>query len=320
MDTFDLKSWGRWSPQRFHVMAEAMRRANYDRARWLGDPAFAPWPSKLISRGYGRRLAKTIDLNKATRSADISAEIPVAKEEQSTTHFSVIDRDGMAVGNTYTLERRWGSRIVVKNMGFILNNDMRAFNLFPVSPTPGTVGTAPNRIAPGKRPLSSMTPTIVAKRARRIGDGQPGSRAIPHTILEIMLNTVDFGMSIDAAVETPRFTQEWFPDQIGFEHPDRYPALVKSLQALGHKIVPPGPLPFQGDAHTIYVPAPHRLHRRCRPPHQWQSIRVLTPKRLDVSGGSGVYPCISARASLDRFSLISSCRPSLMRSFQIHVC
>src|SRR5207302_2662158 len=132
------------------------------------------------TRKYGRQLARTIDLKRATRSADLSPEIPLAKEEQSTTHFSVIDGAGMAVANTYTLERRWGSRIVVKNMGFLLNNDMRAFNLFPgVTNTKGDVGTPPNTIAPGKRPLSSMTPTIVAQNGRvRLINGQPGSRAI----------------------------------------------------------------------------------------------------------------------------------------------
>lgn len=256
---FDLKSWGRWSPQTIHVMAEAMRRANYDRARFLGDPAFVSWPGKLITPKYGRQLARTIDLHKATRSAALSTGIPLAKEEHSTTHFSVIDRDGMAVANTYTLERRWGSRIVVRNMGFLLNNDMRAFNLFPgETDMKGNIGTAPNLIAPGKRPLSSMTPTIVAKDGHVVLlTGATGSRAIPHTIIEILLNALDFQMPIQDAVRAPRFTQEWFPDHIRFEHPERQPKLVKALQNLGHVIVPPIPLPFQGDTHTIFVKNPN---------------------------------------------------------------
>ncbi len=255
LDSFDLKSWGRWSPKTIHVMAEAMRRANYDRARYLGDTAFTPLPEKLTSRDYGSQLARTIDLAKATRSTDLAAEIPLTKEEHDTTHFSVIDRDGMAVANTYTLERRWGSRIVVKNMGFLLNNDMRAFNLFPgETDTKGNVGTAPNIIAPGKRPLSSMTPTIVAKDGRAVlVTGSPGSRAIPHTIVGIIVSTFDFGIPIQEAVAAFRFTQEWFPDQIRFEHPERQPELVKALEALGHKVVAPSPMPFQGDAHTIFV-------------------------------------------------------------------
>lgn len=256
LETFDLKAWGRWAPATVHVMAEAMRRANYDRARYLGDPSFSRLPSRLINSRYGAKVAKTIDLTRATRSVDLSAEIPLTYEEQSTTHFSVIDRNGMGVANTYTLERRWGSRIVVKNMGFLLNNDMRAFNLFPgITDTNGNVGTKPNLIAPGKRPLSSMTPTIVAKNGRvLLITGSSGSRAIPHTILEIIANRFDFGMSIQDAVDLPRFSQEWFPDRIRFEHPERYSVLVKSLGELGHSVVPPEPLPFQGDAHTIYAP------------------------------------------------------------------
>ncbi len=199
LEMFKLESWGRWSPKTIHVMVEAMRRANLDRARYLGDPVFVPLPPKL---------------------------------------------------------RRWGSRIVVKNMGFLLNNDMRAFNLFPgVTDTKGGVGTEPNLIAPRKRPLSSMTPTIVAKNGRVVlVTGSSGSRAIPHTILEIMLGTLEFGMPVESAVAAPRFTHEWFPDEIRFEHAELFPDLVKALESLGHRIVPPAPLPFQGDTHTIFVP------------------------------------------------------------------
>src|SRR5207253_1174843 len=119
-------------------------------------------------------------------------------------------------GNTYTLERRWGSRIVVQNMGFLLNNDMRAFNLFPgFTDTKGTVGTLPNTIAPGKRPLSSQCPTIVARHGRvKLVTGSPGSQAIPHTVLNIMLSTLDFGIPLPSAVASPRFSHQWFPDYI----------------------------------------------------------------------------------------------------------
>jgi gamma-glutamyltranspeptidase/glutathione hydrolase len=259
LETFDLKKWGSWSPKAVHVMAEAMRRANRDRARYLGDPDFTPLPQKLISPDYGHELARSINLKKATPSRDLATDIPPVQEGPSTTHFSIIDQDGMAVANTYTLERRWGSRIVVKGAGFLLNNDMRAFNLFPgVTDTNGAIGTEPNIIAPGKRPLSSMTPTIVARNGRVVLiTGSSGSRAIPHTILEIMVNTLDFGLPIKTAVDLPRFSQEWFPDHISCEHGERYPEAIKGLKALGHSIVPPGPLPFQGDAHTIYIPRPH---------------------------------------------------------------
>ena len=258
LETFDLKSWGRWSSETFHVMAETMRRANYDRARYLGDPAFVPMTPQLTTHEYGRQLASKIDLHKATRSEDLAADIPVTREGECTTHFSIIDKDGMAVGNTYTLERRWGSRSVVKNMGFLLNNDMRAFNLFPgVTDTKGAIGTAPNTIAPGKRPLSSQSPTIIAQDGKvRFILGSPGSQAIPHTILSVFLNVVDFDMTLPSAVDSPRFSHQWLPDQITFETPELYPETMKALRAMGHTIIRTGPLP-QGDAHCIWVRKPH---------------------------------------------------------------
>jgi gamma-glutamyltranspeptidase/glutathione hydrolase len=259
LQTFDLKVWGRWSTEVTHAMAEAMRRANRDRARYLGDPAFNHFPDKLISPEYGSQLAKTIDLHQATRSEDLAENIPLSREGPSTTHFSIIDKRGMAVANTYTLERRWGSRIVVTKMGFLLNNDMRAFNLFPgVTDTKGGIGTPPNTIAPGKRPLSSQTPTIVAEAGRvRLVTGSPGSRAIPHTVLAILINVLDFEMPLQEAVEASRMSQEWFPDQITFERTEQHSGLVTSLKELGHAVVRTGPLP-QGDAHTILVVAPNR--------------------------------------------------------------
>ena len=257
LETFDLKSWGRWSPKTFQAMAEAMRRASLDRARYLGDPAFVQIPAKLTTREYGQQLAKTIDLNHATRSTDLATDIPLSSEGENTTHFSVIDSKGMAVANTYTLERIWGSRVVAKDTGILLNNQMRAFNLFPgITTTNGMIGTAPNLIAPGKRPISSMTPTIVAKDGRVVlVTGSPGSQAIPHTVLGIIENIFDFGMTLPKAVDSPRFSQEGFPDRITFEAPEHYPELMKALKAMGQNVVRTGPLP-QGDAHSIFVPKP----------------------------------------------------------------
>jgi gamma-glutamyltranspeptidase/glutathione hydrolase len=257
LENFDLKKWGRWSPETFHVMAEAMRRANYDRASHIGDPAFVQIPEKLTTHEHGRQLANSIDLNQATSSKDLSADIPLSPEGQDTTHFSVVDRDGMAVANTYSLERIWGSRVVVKNTGVLLNNMMRAFNLFPgVTDTKGNLGTVPNLIAPGKRPISSMTPTIVAKNGRVVlVTGSPGSQAIPSTVLCILTSVLDFGMPLPTAVESPRFSHKWFPDRITFEAPERYPELVNALKSMGHTVERTGPLP-QGDAHSISVSKP----------------------------------------------------------------
>ena len=272
LEVFDLKAWGRWSPELLHVMAEAMRRANYDRARYLGDPAFVQIPGWLTTPEYGRRLAGTIDLHKAGRSELLPVGGPSSREEQSTTHFSIIDRRGMAVANTFTLERLWGSRIVVKNMGFLLNNNMFGFNLFPgVTDTSGIANT----IAPGKRMLSSQTPTIVARDGRvKMVTGSPGTRAIPNTLLCLLVSVLDFEMPLDAAVESPRLSHEWMPDQISFEAPERYPELVKSLSALGHTVVRTGPRP-QGGAHTIWVTEPNRY------------VGVADPRRSDKASASG---------------------------------
>ncbi len=254
LQNFDLKAWGRWSPTTLHVMAEAMRRANCDRARYIGDPAFVQIPEKLTSTESGEQLAKPFDLSKATRSRDLAPDIPVSEEGFDTTHFSIIDQRGMAVANTYTLERLWGTRIVVQDMGFLLNNNMFGFNLFSgFTRADGKLGTAPNTIAPGKRPISSQTPTIVTENGRvRLVTGTPGSQGIPHTILCLIVNLFDFKLPVQSAVELPRVSHQWLPDQLMFEAPERYPELMSALKALGHTVVRYGPRP-QGDAQTIWV-------------------------------------------------------------------
>ncbi|MCX6874674.1 MAG: gamma-glutamyltransferase [Verrucomicrobia bacterium] len=141
----------------------------------------------------------------------------------------------------------------------LLNNNMFGFNLFPGrTDTKGQLGTAPNTIAPGKRPISSMAPTIVTENGRvKLVTGSPGSQGIPHTLLCVMVNCFDFHMPLQAAVEVPRLSHQWFPDAITFEAPERYPELVKSLQALGHTVVRSGLRP-QGAAHSILVEQPNR--------------------------------------------------------------
>jgi gamma-glutamyltranspeptidase/glutathione hydrolase len=268
LENFDVKKWGRWSPELLHTMAECMRRANFDRARYLGDPAFVIIPAKLVTSEYARELAKSIDPKKATRSIDLSTENPIASEGENTTHFSIIDKNGMAVANTFTLERNWGARVVVKDMGFLLNNVMHDFNMFPgVTTTEGIIGTEPNTIAPGKRPLSSQTPTIVAKDGRvLLVTGSPGSEGIPNTVLCILVSTLDYQIPLTTAVESPRFSQPWFPDEFIFEAPERYPESVAALRRWGHRVVRAEPKP-QGDAHSIWAFAPNHFlgvadHRR----------------------------------------------------------
>jgi gamma-glutamyltranspeptidase/glutathione hydrolase len=251
IENFDLRRLGRWSPETLHVMIETMRRAYYDRARFLGDGDFVKIPDYLTSKEYAHTLAGSIDRTRATRSEELAKDIPLAPEGNDTTHFSVIDKDGMAVANTYTLERSYGSRVVVRGAGFLLNNEMGDFNWQPgVTDRKGAIGTAANLIAPGKRMLSSQSPTIVAKNGKVVLiTGSPGSRTIINTVLCVVVNVLDFDMNIRAAVDAPRLHQAWFPDVVRFEGKERYPEAVARLRQMGHKIQDTQ----QGDAHSIYV-------------------------------------------------------------------
>jgi gamma-glutamyltranspeptidase/glutathione hydrolase len=276
LENFDLQAWGRWSPATLHVMAEIMRRANCDRALYLGDPAYVQIPAKLVMPEYGRKLAKTIDIHHPTPSKELAPAVPIVYESNDTTHFSVTDSQGMAVANTFTLERLWGSRIVVRGKGFLLNNNMFGFNLFPgVVNGNGTVGAIHNTLEAGKRPLSSQTPTIVAKDGHvKLVTGSPGSCDIPNTLLCIMVNFLDFNMPPDQAIAAPRLSHRWIPDQIIFEKTECCPEMVKGLQALGHTVIRKGPLP-QGDAHTIWVKGPNTY------------VGVADVRRNNDSGASG---------------------------------
>jgi gamma-glutamyltranspeptidase/glutathione hydrolase len=249
LENFDLRKQGRFAPQTLHVMIETMRRAYCDRARYLGDADFVKIPAFLTGKEHAKKLAQSIDLHKATRSEDLAKDIPIKGEGDSTTHFSIIDGDGMAVANTYTLERSYGSRIVVPGTGFVLNNEMMDFNWFPGETTrDGGIGTEANQVAPGKRMLSSQTPTIVSKDGKVVLiTGSPGSRTIINTVLCVIVNTIDFDMNIQAAVDAPRLHHPWFPDTARFEGTSKYSEAVKRLEAMGHTVRGTR----QGDAHSI---------------------------------------------------------------------
>ncbi len=253
LETVDLKKHERWSSETMHLMVEASRRAFCDRARYLGDPGFVKIPDNLTSKDYAAKLAKGIDSKKATPSEALAEDIPLSPGGDSTTHFSVIDKNGMAVANTYTLEHGYGSRIVVKGAGYLLNNEMGDFNTKPgVTTKTGAIGTEPNQIAPGKRMLSSQSPTIVVKNGKAfLITGSPGSRTIINTVFNIVVDVIDYGMDIQAAVDAPRYHHQWFPDEIQFEGTEQYPELVKQLSEMGHKVSKKKAT--QGDAHSIWI-------------------------------------------------------------------
>ncbi len=239
LEGYDLAKDGPRAATTIHRIAEAMRRAFADRARYLGDPDFnngLPIP-RLISKEYALGLRGTIRDDRASVSTPTTFEWPA--ESNETTHLSVVDRDRNAVSLTYTLEYGYGSRIVVPGAGFLLNNEMGDFNAGPgLTDVNGLVGTEPNLAQPGKRMLSSMTPAILAKD----GDlfmvvGSPGGRTIINTVLLTILNVVDFGMNIQDAVDFPRFHHQWLPDRIQYEKNGISPDTLALLKQRGHTLV-----------------------------------------------------------------------------------
>jgi len=238
LEGYDLKAKGFGSADSVHLMAEAMRRAFADRARYLGDPETNPaMPiARLISTDYARSLRATIDEKKASASSPSRFQWPA--ESHETTHLSVIDADRNAVSLTYTLEDSYGSKIVVPGAGFLLNNEMGDFNAGPgLTNAEGLIGTDPNLAAPGKRMLSSMTPTILSKDGKvALVIGSPGGRTIINTVLEVIVAFVDFGMNVQEAIDAPRFHHQWLPDRIWAERYGLSPDTIALLRARGHEV------------------------------------------------------------------------------------
>lgn len=253
LEGYDLGKNAHNSPQYVHLVVEAMRRAFLDRAKYLGDPDFVKAPiDRLMNKDYAATLRKTIQPEKATPSAP--SQIAQAYESDQTTHYSVVDASGMAVSVTFTLEAGYGLGAVVPGAGFLLNNEMGDFNGKPgVTDSTGLIGTEANLARPGKRMLSSMTPTIVAKDGKLVAVvGSPGGRTIINTVLQVVLNIIDFKMSIQDAVKAPRFHHQWLPDVISFERNGIADADVKTLESNGYRLRAGG---NQGTAHSIMIDA-----------------------------------------------------------------
>lgn len=252
LEGYDLKASGAGAAQTVHLVTEAMRRAFADRAQHLGDPDFnPPMPvDRLISKDYAQSLRRTISQSRASRSAPTTFSWPA--EGAETTHISVVDEGRSAVAMTYTLEASYGSRIVVPGAGFLLNNEMGDFNASPgMTTVDGLIGTPPNLAAPGKRMLSSMSPTILAKNGKLfMVTGSPGGRTIINTVLLTILNAVDFGMNAQEAVDAGRFHHQWLPDRIVQEKFALSPDTVELLEARGHQLLEGG---TQGAAEVIVL-------------------------------------------------------------------
>lgn len=239
VEPYPLSEWGHNTPKSIHLITEAERRVYADRARFLGDPDFFRVPvNELLSDGYIKQRMENFNQDKAMPSSEISNGHIAGYESEETTHYSIIDQWGNAVSTTTTLNRSYGSRILVKGAGFFLNNEMDDFSSKPGFPNSyGLVGGEANAIASEKRMLSSMTPTIICKN----GDlfmvvGTPGGSTIITSVFQTILNVTEYGMNMQEAVDAPRFHHQWLPDKIYYEENCFNDTKINALKQLGHTV------------------------------------------------------------------------------------
>jgi gamma-glutamyltranspeptidase/glutathione hydrolase len=240
LEGFAMRDIRQGSAPSLHLLIEAMKRAYADRARYLGDPAFVTVPTMtLISKEYAVKQRASIDRARATPWTDALSAVP-PREGQNTTHYSVVDAAGNAVSNTYTLNFPYGVGLVAAGTGVLLNNEMDDFTAAPgASNAFGLVGFEANLPGPGKRPLSSMSPTIVLKDGRPVlVTGSPGGSRIISTVLQVIVNVVDYDMNVAEAVAAPRLHHQWLPDEVRIER-GFSDAALSALKAMGHRVIEP---------------------------------------------------------------------------------
>ncbi len=238
LEGWDLSALGHNSASYLHRLIESMRRAYADRSKYLGDPDFHSVPvAALIDKKYATQLRAGINLTRASASVDIAPALKLVPESPQTTHYSVWDKEGNVVSNTYTLNFSYGSGISVPGTGFLLNNEMDDFSAMAGVPNAyGLVGDEANAIAGGKRPLSSMTPTLVFKDGKPVlATGSPGGSTIITIVLQVLLNTMDFGMNVAQATAMPRIHHQWLPDRVFWET-GISPDTITVLRAMGHQL------------------------------------------------------------------------------------
>ncbi len=273
LEGFDLARLGR-TAQAFHLTTEAYRRAFFDRAEFMGDPDFSKVPvAQLTDKKYAAAWRDTIDPNHASVSKELKRPAIFSElkeyaqgaspeprvESPHTTHYSVVDSDGNAVAVTTTINDWWGSRVTADGLGFLLNDEMDDFAAkVGVPNSDGLIQGAANAVGPGKRPLSSMTPTIVVHDGQlAMVLGSPGSSKIITTVANVLMGVVDYGLNIQEAVNAPRFHNQWLPDELDVER-SFFPDTVELLRKMGHRVeygIPEGPHrgPYWSDAECIAV-------------------------------------------------------------------
>lgn len=238
LEGYDLQAMGHNSAAYIHHLAESMKLAYADRSLYLGDPDFVEVPvAQLIDKAYASRQRARIDSDKATPAAAIAPGKPLGRESTETTHYSVADRFGNVVSNTYTLNFSFGSHIAVPGTGMLLNNEMADFATSPGNANAfGLVQGEANKIAPGKRPLSSMSPTIVFREGKPwLATGSPGGSVIITTVLQMALNAMEFDMNVATAAAEPRIHHQWMPDVLQMEE-GFSPDTIRLLQELGQPV------------------------------------------------------------------------------------
>jgi gamma-glutamyltranspeptidase/glutathione hydrolase len=254
LEGYDLKKMESASSERYHLMAEAMRRAFADRAEFMGDSDFVKVPlAGLIDKAYAAKLRSTIKAERASTSVEVRAGKPVGHESEETTHFTVVDAEGNAVANTYTLNNSYGSAAVAKGTGIILNDEMDDFAAKPGTANMyGLIQGERNAVAPQKRPLSAMTPTIVLRQDGSLWFtvGSPGGPTIINTVLCVITNVIDYEMNIQQAIDAPRIHHQWLPDEFEFEPYGLSGDTHRALSARGHKLDKPR---YLGDAEGIMI-------------------------------------------------------------------
>jgi len=252
LEGFPLRELGAGSAATLHLMIEAMKPAYSDRAVFLGDPAFVQVPvAGLTSKRYAEEQRRAIDPDRARPAQEVRAGNPPTREGDNTTHYSVVDKDGNAVANTYTLNFSYGLGLVADGTGILLNNELDDFAAKPGAPNAyGLIGGDANAPGPGKRPLSSMSPTIVLRDGRVVlVTGTPGGSRIITTVLQVLLNVIDHQMNIAEAVAAPRIHHQWLPDLV-FTERGLSPDTIRLLEAKGHKLVGTA---TSGSANSIMV-------------------------------------------------------------------
>ncbi|MCX2573255.1 gamma-glutamyltransferase [Pedobacter sandarakinus] len=242
---YPLKQWGHNADSTVQLIVEAERRVYADRATHLGDPDFYQVPrNELLDVSYNKKRMANFNWSAATPSSAVLAGEIKGAEHEETTHFSIVDRDGNAVSITTTLNGSYGALVAVKGAGFLLNNEMDDFSVKPGAPNMyGLVGGEANAIAPNKRMLSSMTPTIVEKDGKLfMVVGTPGGSTIITSVFQTIINVVDFNMSMQQAVAAKKFHHQWLPDEVYVEKDAIDSLSIKKLQSKGYKILTRGPI------------------------------------------------------------------------------